>query len=68
MTINQRNYIEKVLKCLAWKNVDWLEPYSMRIQSCSNFLVEEFGNVQIEMEGVLYKAVIGSLMYAIVDL
>ncbi len=66
ITMSQRNYIEEVLKRF---NMEDCKPVGTPFDANSKLLKfsdEEFGNVQIEMEGVPYKAAVGSLMYAMV--
>ena len=62
ITMNQRNYIEEVLKRFN------LEEYNLVISILLKLSVEEFVNVQRKMVGVPYKAGLGSLMYVMVAL
>ena len=64
--MNQKNYIEEILKRFnieECKLVGTLFDVNFKLLK---LLDEEFMNVQREMEGVPYKARVGSLMYAMV--
>jgi len=66
ITMSQRSYIDEVLKRF---NMEECKPIGTPSDTNSKLLRlsdEEFGNVQREMEGVPYKAAVGSLMYAMV--
>ena len=66
ITMNQRSYIEEVLKRF---NMEECKPVGTPFDVNSKLLKlldEEFVNVQREMKGVPYKARVGSLMYAMV--
>ena len=68
ITMNKRNYIEEVLKCF---NMEECKPVKTPLDVNSillKLLDEEFVNVQRKMEGVPYKAGVGSLMYAMVSM
>jgi hypothetical protein len=66
ITMSQTSYIKEVLRRF---NMEDCKPVAT--PSDANFKLlklsdEKFGNVQMEMEGVPYKAAVGSLMYAMV--
>ena len=64
ITINQRNYIEEVFKQFNMEKCK-LVGTSFDVNSkLLNLSYEEFMNVQREIEGVLYMARVGSLIYA----
>jgi hypothetical protein len=66
ITMSQTTYIEEVLRRF---NMEDCKPVATPSDANSKLLKlsdEEFGNVQMEMEGVPYKAAVGSLMYAMV--
>jgi hypothetical protein len=66
ITMSQTSYIEEVLRRF---NMEDCKPVATPSDANSKLLKlsdEEFGNVQMEMEGVPYKAAVGSLMYAMV--
>ena len=66
ITINQRRYIEEVLKRFNIEECKHVEtPFNANSKLLS-LLDEEFRNVQKEMKGVSYKAGVGSLIYAMV--
>ena len=53
--MNQRSYIEEVLKRFNMKKYKLVRiPFDANLK-LSKLLYEEFGNVQREIEGVLYK-------------
>jgi hypothetical protein len=62
--MSQRSYIEEVLRRF---NIEDCKPVATPSDANSKLFKlsdEEFGNVQMEMEGKPYKAAVGSLMYA----
>ncbi len=66
ITMNQRKYIEEVLKRF---NMEYCKPIGTPLDVNSKLLklmVEEFEEVQGEMEGIPYMASVGSLMYVMV--
>ena len=66
ITMSQTSYIEEVLRRF---NMEDCKPVTTPSDANSKLLRlsdEEFGNVKMEMEGVPYKAAVGSLMYAMV--
>jgi hypothetical protein len=65
--MSQNKYIEKVLKRF---NMEECKPIGTPLYVNSKLLKltkEEFQGIQEEMQGIPYKAVAGSLMYAMVD-
>jgi ATP-binding cassette subfamily B (MDR/TAP) protein 1 len=66
ITMSQRNYIEEVLKGF---NMEECKPIGTPLDVNSKLLKlteEEFQSIQEEMQGIPYKAAVGSLMYAMV--
>ena len=64
--MNQNSYIVEILKRLNMKEC---KPFGTPFNVVSRFLKlldEEFMNMQREMEGIPYKARVGSLMYTMV--
>ncbi len=66
ITMSQSKYIEEVLKCF---NMEECKPIGIPLDVNSKLLKlteEEFQGIQEEMQGIPYKAAVGSLMYAMV--
>jgi len=66
ITMSQRKYIEEVLKRF---NMEECKPIATPLDVNSKLLKlteQEFQSVQEEMQGIPYKAAVGSLMYAMV--
>ncbi len=66
ITMSQRKYIEEVLKRF---NMEECKPIGTPLDVNSKLLKlteEEFQGIQEEMQGIPYKAAVGSLMYAMV--
>ncbi|OAE20919.1 hypothetical protein AXG93_3256s1660 [Marchantia polymorpha subsp. ruderalis] len=66
ITMSQTSYIEEVLRRF---NMEDCKPVATSSDANSKLLKlsdEEFGNVQMEMEGVPYKAAVRSFMYVMV--
>ena len=64
--MNQRIYIKEVLKRFNMENCkSVIIPFDVN-SKLLKLSDEEFMNVEREMEGVPYKAIVGSLMYAMV--
>jgi hypothetical protein len=64
ITMSQSKYIEEVLKCF---NMEECKPIGTPLNVNSKLLKlteEEFQGIQEEMQGIPYKATVGSLMYA----
>jgi len=66
ITMSQSKYIEEVLKRF---NIEECKPIGIPLDVDSKLLKlteEEFQGIQEEMQGIPYKAAVGSLMYAMV--
>jgi hypothetical protein len=66
LTMSQRKYIEEVLKRF---NMEECKPIGTPLDVNSKLLKlteEKFQGIQEEMQGIPYKAAVGSLMYAMV--
>jgi hypothetical protein len=66
ITMSQTTYIEEVLRRFNMKDCKPVVTPSDANSKLLKLSDEKFGNVQMEMEGMLYKAAVGSLMYAMV--
>jgi hypothetical protein len=64
--MRQTSYIEEMLRRFNMEDCKPVATPSDANSKLLKFSDEEFGNVQMEMEGVPYKAAVGSLMYAMV--
>jgi hypothetical protein len=68
ISMSQSKYIEEVLKCF---NMEECKPIGTPLDVNSKLLKlteEEFQGIQEEMQGIPYKAAVGSLMYAMVGI